>query len=65
MLLGLCLFGKLLAPYDVGQQFLGYQMLPPSWSHYGEVSFFLGTDDLGRDLLSRLLSGAAPPWGRR
>ncbi|EHD21171.1 MULTISPECIES: putrescine export ABC transporter permease SapC [Brenneria] len=63
LLLGLCLFGKLLAPYDVGQQFLGYQMLPPSWSHYGEVSFFLGTDDLGRDLLSRLLSGAAPTVG--
>ncbi len=30
---------------------------------YGEVSFFLGTDDLGRDVLSRLLSGAAPTVG--
>jgi cationic peptide transport system permease protein len=28
-----------------------------------EVSFFLGTDDLGRDVLSRLLSGAAPTVG--
>ncbi|HFG1460176.1 TPA: putrescine export ABC transporter permease SapC, partial [Klebsiella pneumoniae] len=43
--------------------FLGYQLLPPSWSRYGEVSFFLGTDDLGRDVLSRLLSGAAPTVG--
>jgi cationic peptide transport system permease protein len=42
---------------------LGYQLLPPSWSRYGEVSFFLGTDDLGRDVLSRLLSGAAPTVG--
>jgi cationic peptide transport system permease protein len=41
----------------------GYQLLPPSWSRYGEVSFFLGTDDLGRDVLSRLLSGAAPTVG--
>ena len=32
-------------------------------SRYGEVSFFLGTDDLGRDVLSRLLSGAAPTVG--
>jgi cationic peptide transport system permease protein len=35
----------------------------PSWSRYGDVSFFLGTDDLGRDLLSRILSGAAPTIG--
>lgn len=62
-LLILCLAGAWFAPYDINQQFLGYQLLPPSWSRYGEVSFFLGTDDLGRDLLSRLLSGAAPTVG--
>ncbi|NIF21967.1 putrescine export ABC transporter permease SapC [Candidatus Pantoea multigeneris] len=62
-LLLLCVFGGVLAPYGIDQQFLGYQLLPPSWSHYGDVSFFLGTDDLGRDLLSRLLSGAAPTVG--
>jgi cationic peptide transport system permease protein len=59
----LCLFGSVFAPYGLDQQFLGYQLLPPSWSRYGEVSFFLGTDDLGRDVLSRLLSGAAPTVG--
>lgn len=59
----LCIFGGLFSPYDINQQFLGYQLLPPSWSRYGEVSFFLGTDDLGRDVLSRLLSGAAPTVG--
>lgn len=62
-LLLLCLFGGLLAPYGIDQQFLGYQLLPPSWSRYGDVSFFLGTDDLGRDVLSRLLKGAAPTVG--
>lgn len=62
-LLLLCLFGSLLAPYDIDQQFLGYQLLPPSWSRHGDVSFFLGTDDLGRDMLSRLISGAAPTVG--
>lgn len=62
-LLFLCLFGGLLAPYGIDQQFLGYQLLPPSWSHYGDVSFFLGTDDLGRDVLSRLLSGVMPTVG--
>lgn len=59
----LCIFGGMLAPYGIDQQFLGYQLLPPSWSRYGDVSFFLGTDDLGRDVLSRLLSGAMPTVG--
>lgn len=58
-----CIFGSLFAPYGLDQQFLGYQLMPPSWSRYGDVSFFLGTDDLGRDVLSRLLSGAAPTVG--
>ncbi|PKH26805.1 peptide ABC transporter permease SapC [Enterobacterales bacterium CwR94] len=62
-LLLLCLLGGLISPYGLDQQFLGYQLLPPSWSRYGDVSFFLGTDDLGRDVLSRLLSGAAPTVG--
>lgn len=62
-LLLLALFGNQLAPYAVDQQFLGYPLLPPSWSRYGEVSFFLGTDDLGRDLLSRLLIGTSATYG--
>lgn len=62
-LLLLSLFGSLLAPYALDQQFLGYQLLPPSWSRYGNVSFFLGTDDLGRDILSRLLTGTAATFG--
>lgn len=59
----ICLSGSLVAPYQLDQQFLNFQLMPPSWSHYGDVSFFLGTDDLGRDVLSRLLSGAAPTVG--
>ncbi|MBI3310883.1 MAG: peptide ABC transporter permease, partial [Serratia liquefaciens] len=62
-LLLLSVFGSLLAPYALDQQFLGYQLLPPSWSRYGNVSFFLGTDDLGRDILSRLLTGTAATYG--
>lgn len=63
LLIALCFFGSMLAPYALDQQFLGYQLLPPSWSRYGNVSFFLGTDDLGRDILSRLLCGVAPTFG--
>ena len=39
---------------------MGYQLLPPSWSRYGNVSFFLGTDDLGRDMLIEVARGMGP-----
>ena len=32
--------------------------LPPIWSVQGQSNFFLGTDDLGRDILSRLIYGS-------
>src|SRR5262245_13571639 len=41
-----------MAPYDPNAQNLGNVLLPPSASHW------LGTDDLGRDVLSRLIHGA-------
>ncbi len=62
-LIVLCFAGPYLAPYAIDQQFLGYQITPPSWSHYGEVAFFFGTDDLGRDILSRLLIGTKSTFG--
>ena len=45
------ILGSLIAPYD--QNGMDFDMMePPSWSHP------LGTDDLGRDLLSRVIVGA-------
>ena len=51
------LFAALLSPsspYIVYEEFLN---LPPFWMEGGMMRFPLGTDDLGRDLLSRLLYG--------
>lgn len=42
------------SPYTVYEEFLN---LPPFWMEGGLMQFPLGTDDLGRDLLSRLLYG--------
>ncbi len=38
--------------------FDGLQMKPPLWAAGGDPRFLLGTDDLGRDLLSRLIFGS-------
>ena len=46
-----------LSPYDYGYggEFLS---VPPFWMEGGSFQFILGTDDLGRDMLSRLAYGA-------
>ena len=33
-------------------------LLAPSWASTGNIDYFLGTDDLGRDILSRIIGGA-------
>ncbi|WP_047682462.1 MULTISPECIES: putrescine export ABC transporter permease SapC [Xenorhabdus] len=62
ILIVLSLFGSHIAPYQIDQQLID-QLMPPSWSHYGNVAFFLGTDDLGRDIFSRLLIGTSSTFG--
>ncbi|CAH0525711.1 ABC transporter permease subunit [Vibrio hippocampi] len=38
-------------------------LMPPSWSPDGTVENFLGTDDLGRDILSRIIDGTRLSFG--
>ncbi len=47
-----------LAPHDPVQQFRSHMLTPPLWQAGGLAQFPLGTDELGRCLLSRLLFGA-------
>ena len=47
-----------LAPHDPVQQFRDHLLTPPAWQAAGLARFPLGTDELGRCLLSRLLWGA-------
>jgi peptide/nickel transport system permease protein len=44
-------------PFDLTTLELSNARLPPSWSGGGNPSFFLGTDDQGRDILSALMYG--------
>lgn len=54
------LFAPWLAPHDPMEQSLLNQLLPPRWAKGGDPAYLLGTDTLGRDLLSRLIHGARP-----
>lgn len=63
VLLGLVLvaaFAPWLAPHNPMEQSLLNQLLPPRWAKGGDPAYLLGTDTLGRDLLSRLIYGARP-----
>jgi peptide/nickel transport system permease protein len=57
ILLG-AIFAPQLAPHDPNEQNLLTALLPPAWVEGGDAVFPLGTDSLGRCVLSRLLYGA-------
>jgi len=61
----ICVGGAVLAPwlaphnpFDLKTLNLNDALLPPSWSAGGNPSYFLGTDDQGRDVLSAIMYGA-------
>ncbi|KSV66551.1 ABC transporter permease [Sinorhizobium sp. GW3] len=51
------IFAPLIAPQDPLAQDLLYERLPPFWMQGAEPGFLLGTDSLGRDVLSRIIYG--------
>ena len=57
-ILAVAIAAPLLAPHDPTEQDLVNTLLPPMWQEGGDPSFLLGTDSLGRDILSRLIYGA-------
>jgi peptide/nickel transport system permease protein len=52
------IFGEWLAPLPYNQQNLRLRFLPPAWLDGGSMHYLLGTDNLGRDILSRIIVGA-------
>src|SRR5499433_1557448 len=51
-------FANMLAPHDPEVGKLAARFRPPSWQAGGTTGYLLGTDHLGRDVLSRLIFGA-------
>lgn len=52
------ILADLLAPHNPLEQYREFTKLGPVWTEKGNWSFLLGTDALGRDMLSRLMYGA-------
>lgn len=51
-------FAPLIAPFDPLDVDFDNSKLPPVWQEGGVVEHFLGTDNLGRDMFSRMIYGA-------
>lgn len=54
----IAIFAPLIAPHSPSVQNRGSLLLPPFWMEGGSWIFPLGTDAVGRDILSRLMYGA-------
>ena len=52
------LAGPLFAPHNPAKLNVKTRYIPPAWSAEGDSRYLLGTDQLGRDVLSRLIYGA-------
>jgi peptide/nickel transport system permease protein len=54
----LAIFADLIAPYNPEIGSLSQRFRPPAWVAGGSTEYLLGTDHIGRDVLSRLIFGA-------
>jgi len=54
----LALFADVVSPWPPTSMSLRERMLPPVWLDKGTVGHLLGTDRIGRDILSRIIHGA-------
>ncbi len=52
------LFADTVAPHPPAEQYRDAFLVPPAWVEGGSSRFLLGTDDIGRDILSRIIHGA-------
>ena len=58
LLVVVAIAAPLVAPYAPDEQFRDKLLMPPAFAEGGSTAFLLGTDPIGRDILSRLIYGA-------
>ena len=54
----LAIFADVIAPYSPIEQYRDATLIPPAWQDGGDRRYLLGTDPVGRDVLSRLIHGS-------
>jgi ABC-type dipeptide/oligopeptide/nickel transport system permease subunit len=58
MVVGAAVFAPWIAPHEPARQSLIRRFTPPVWAEAGKSAHLLGTDQVGRDILSRIIHGA-------
>jgi ABC-type dipeptide/oligopeptide/nickel transport system permease subunit len=58
LIVAAAVFAPWVAPHDPAKQSLLRRFTPPVWQAGGQASYPLGTDQVGRDVLSRIIHGA-------
>jgi dipeptide transport system permease protein len=61
LVLALCfaaVFADVISPHSPNEQYRDATLTPPAWAENGSAKFLLGTDPVGRDILSRLIHGS-------
>ncbi|KZM52071.1 peptide transporter [Labrenzia sp. OB1] len=58
LLVLVAIFAPFVAPHNPDVQYRDSFLVPPVWEEGGKAAFLLGTDAVGRDMLSRLIFGA-------
>jgi dipeptide transport system permease protein len=53
----LAVFADVVSPHPPNEQYRDFTLTPPAWQEGGTSAFILGTDPVGRDMLSRLIHG--------
>lgn len=58
ILVAMAIFAPLIAPHSPEETSLPNRLKPPAWVKGGSTNYLLGTDQVGRDILSRIIYGS-------
>lgn len=58
LVVAVALLGESISPFDPNKQNLAHRLTPPVWAGGDYPEYLLGTDGLGRDILSRVIHGS-------